>query len=131
MRIAYFGLPLGACLLRSDGHELELAVLSPLEAPGRRRLSRLLGEGRIFDALEGDPGMDAEIEARLESAPPDLISRAWVSIPAPSGTTTKMTTEASSVSQGTDRSVTPSSSPAMGAKANTRMMSFTDTCTSV
>jgi methionyl-tRNA formyltransferase len=73
MRIAYFGLPLGACLLHADGHELELAVLSPLEAPGRRRLLRLLGEGRVLDALAADPGMDAEIEARLGATPPDLI----------------------------------------------------------
>jgi methionyl-tRNA formyltransferase len=73
MRVAYFGLPLGACLLLEDGHELELAVLSPLEAPGRKRLLRLLGDARVIDALSANPGMDAEIERRLEAAPPDLI----------------------------------------------------------
>lgn len=73
MRIAYFGLPLGACLLLADGHDLDFAVLSPLEAPGRRRLFGLLGEDRVLDALDGDPRLDAQIEARLESAPPDLI----------------------------------------------------------
>jgi methionyl-tRNA formyltransferase len=73
MRLAYFGLPLGACLLGADGHELDLVVLSPLEAPGRRRLTRLIGEEHVLDALDGDPGMDAEIEARLAAAPPDLV----------------------------------------------------------
>src|SRR6187551_1274266 len=38
LKIAYFGLPLGALLLTSDGHRLALTVLSPVEAPGRRRL---------------------------------------------------------------------------------------------
>jgi hypothetical protein len=47
------------------------------------------------------------------------------------GTTTKITTEAMSVSQGTSTAVTPSSRAAMGAKANTMMRSFTDTCTRV
>jgi methionyl-tRNA formyltransferase len=73
MRLAFFGLPLAACLLLDDGHDLELAVLSPVEAPGRRRLLRRLGEARVLDALEADPGMDAEIERRLAAAPPDLI----------------------------------------------------------
>jgi hypothetical protein len=45
--------------------------------------------------------------------------------------TTKMTTDAISVSHGTVTLVTPSRRPAMGAKATTMIRSFTDTCTSV
>ena len=72
MRLAYFGLPLGACLLGGDGHEVSLAVLSPVEAPGRRRLARLLAPGRVLDALGGGE-IDAEIDARLAREAPDLI----------------------------------------------------------
>lgn len=50
MRIAYFGLPLGAWLLHADGHPLPLVVLSPVEAPGRRRVRRMEGS-RVIDAL--------------------------------------------------------------------------------
>jgi methionyl-tRNA formyltransferase len=62
MRIAFFGLPLGALLLSADGHEIELAVLSPVEAPGRRRLQRLVP--RVLDA-------DDDVDRALGR--PDLI----------------------------------------------------------
>lgn len=73
MRVAFFGLPLGACLLHRDGHEFELAVLSPVEAPGRRRVRRLLGEERVLDALELGPKLEELVDVRLAEAPPDLI----------------------------------------------------------
>jgi len=44
LKIAYFGLPLGALLLAADGHRLGPVVLSPIDAPGRRRLARLVPE---------------------------------------------------------------------------------------
>jgi methionyl-tRNA formyltransferase len=71
-RIAYFGLPLGACLLHGDGHELALAVLSPVEAPGRRRIQRLLGNA-VLDALDDEPHLDAAIDERLTEARADLL----------------------------------------------------------
>src|SRR5512142_1856787 len=73
MKLAYFGLPLGALLLLRDGWQVELAVLSPVDAPGRRRLERQLGADRIVDALELGPALDAEIERRLDAATPDLL----------------------------------------------------------
>ncbi len=51
MRIAFFGLPLAAWLLHQDGHQLDPVVLSPLPAPGRRRVRRALG-GQVIDALD-------------------------------------------------------------------------------
>jgi methionyl-tRNA formyltransferase len=74
IRVAYFGLPLAALLLERDGLAPEIAVLSPTEAPGRRRLHRALGDhvldARAF-ATEGE--LDAEVDRCLSSAPPDLI----------------------------------------------------------
>jgi len=64
MRLGFFGLPLGALLLSSDGHEIELAVLSPVEAPGRRRLGRVAR--RVLDA-------DDDIDQALGALEPELI----------------------------------------------------------
>jgi methionyl-tRNA formyltransferase len=74
IRIAYFGLPLGALLLSRDGVEPGLAVLSPTEAPGRRRLERRLG-GRVVDArgFEGSGALESLVDARLAALAPDLI----------------------------------------------------------
>lgn len=73
MRIAYFGLPLGALLLLRDGVEFEVCVLSPVEAPGRRRLKRLLG-GRVRDALEMPPAaLEAAVDAALSAARHELV----------------------------------------------------------
>jgi methionyl-tRNA formyltransferase len=47
VRIAYFGLPLAALLLLEDGFEIEIAVLSRTDAPGRRRLAKKLGNERV------------------------------------------------------------------------------------
>lgn len=81
LRIAFFGLPLAACLLHEDGHELCLAVLSPVAGPGRRRLGRLLPpEVPWLDLLDhaGEgahstfPSPD-DLVRLLERARPDLL----------------------------------------------------------
>lgn len=73
MRVAFFGLPLAALLLGSDGHSVELAVLSPFEAPGRRRLLRRLGPERVLEASALGRRLDAAVEAQLAPLAPDLI----------------------------------------------------------
>ena len=74
MKVGYFGLPLGAHLLLRDGHELDPCVLSPLSAPGRRRVTRQLAPESLLDAL-GAPRdeLNAQIERALTRARPDLI----------------------------------------------------------
>lgn len=72
LRIAFFGLPLAACLLLQDGHDLVAAVLPPVEGPGRRRLrARLAPTSPLVDLLSGDPAPD--LEALLARVRPDLI----------------------------------------------------------
>jgi methionyl-tRNA formyltransferase len=73
VKIAYFGLPLGALLLAEDRSELSLAVLSPVAAPGRRRLGRRLAEDRVLDASTLGASLDHLVTERLEREPPDLI----------------------------------------------------------
>lgn len=78
LRVAYFGLPLGACLLTRDGHDLVLAVLPPIDAPGRRRLTRRSPSARILAAAAGlgtdeSDGFGARVLAALERAEPDLL----------------------------------------------------------
>lgn len=71
MKVAYFGLPLGALALLADGHALSAAVLSPVPAPGRRRLARALGSVPWIDFLErADEGA---VDRVLQEAPPDLL----------------------------------------------------------
>jgi methionyl-tRNA formyltransferase len=70
MKIAYFGLPLGALLLLHDGHPLCRAILSPVAAPGRRRLLARLGAANVTEA-EALPA--ADIGQQLGAAQPDLI----------------------------------------------------------
>jgi methionyl-tRNA formyltransferase len=70
MKIAYFGLPLAGLLLRADGHTLCRVVLSPIAAPGRRRLLARLEPGTL---LETDELRSAEISELLQQAQPDLI----------------------------------------------------------
>jgi methionyl-tRNA formyltransferase len=74
LKVGYFGLPLGAHLLLSDGHELDPCVLSPLSAPGRRRVSQKLAPHLLLDAL-GAPRaeLNAQIEQALARSQPDLI----------------------------------------------------------
>jgi len=70
MKIAYFGLPLASLLLLSDGHDLALTVISPLAAPGLRRLTRLLGSERVIWGSEQNSG---QISGELRRVQPDLI----------------------------------------------------------
>jgi len=74
LKVAYFGLPLGAHLLLRDGHELDPCVLSPLSAPGRRRIARQIAPRSLLDAL-GAPraALNAQIELALLRAQPALI----------------------------------------------------------
>jgi methionyl-tRNA formyltransferase len=73
LRIAYFGLPLGACLLAADGHDLRFAMLSPVPGPGRRRLSRLLGRERILSASELGERLDEAVDAAIARETPELV----------------------------------------------------------
>lgn len=72
LRIAYFGLPLGALLLREDGHELLFCAVPPIAAPGLRRL-KLRCAGRVIEAAVLGDALDEEITARLEEEAPDLL----------------------------------------------------------
>jgi methionyl-tRNA formyltransferase len=74
IRIAYFGLPLGALLLENDRNLLQFAVLSPVDAPGRRRLRGRLRD-RMIDARDfvDDRALDDEVQSRVLREPPDLI----------------------------------------------------------
>ena len=71
MKIAYFGLPLGALLLAVDGHELGPVVLSPVEAPGRRRL--LGAAPQLLDAKGAGPDFESRVQSALERERPDLL----------------------------------------------------------
>jgi methionyl-tRNA formyltransferase len=71
LKIAYFGLPLGALLLAADGHRLGPVILSPIEAPGRRRLRRLAPE--LLDATEAGPEFEAQVSEALVRERPDLL----------------------------------------------------------
>jgi len=77
--IAYFGLPLGAYLLALDGHDLRSVVLSPIDAPGRRRVARVLPTTPRIETLAGRPeamdgkALDRAVVRALERAEADLI----------------------------------------------------------
>jgi methionyl-tRNA formyltransferase len=71
LKIAYFGLPLGALLLARDGHELGPVALAPVEAPGRRRLQRLVPT--LIDARDSRADLDGEVSAALLAERPDLL----------------------------------------------------------
>jgi methionyl-tRNA formyltransferase len=72
-RLVFFGLPLGALLLAADGHELQLAVLAPVEAPGAHRLRRVLGSPRVLAASELGERLEREVDARLAALDPELV----------------------------------------------------------
>jgi methionyl-tRNA formyltransferase len=72
LRIAYFGLPLGALLLTLDGHHLAPCVLSPVAAPGLRRVKRVLG-ARVLEANRLGTTLEREVESALEREAPDLL----------------------------------------------------------
>lgn len=71
LRIAYFGLPLGALLLQRDGHELCVCVLPPIDAPGRRRL--LASTELVLDAEDLGAELESAVDAALTEAAPDLL----------------------------------------------------------
>lgn len=73
IRIAYFGLPLGALLLSSDGFEPEFAVLSPVRAPGARRLARRLGDRVIHASTMTKTALEHAVDERFESLDIDLV----------------------------------------------------------
>jgi methionyl-tRNA formyltransferase len=74
LKVGYFGLPLGAHLLLRDGHELDPCVLSPLAAPGRRRVARQVPPESLIDALGAPRDLtNTQIERALARARPDLI----------------------------------------------------------
>lgn len=78
MKIAFFGLPLAACLLDVDGHDLRLVVLAPVAAPGRRRVERLAGAGRVLSAAEFGGALEGEVDRRLKDAGAEiLVSWYW------------------------------------------------------
>lgn len=70
LRIAFFGLPLAACLLHADGHAIVLAAISRADAPGRARLRRRLGDEAVL--LRPDVNDPALLE-RVRAARPDLL----------------------------------------------------------
>ncbi len=70
MRIAFFGLPVGALLLAGDGHEVAWAGICRSGALGTRRLVRLLGDKRV--RVVPDASSDA-ILAEVRDARPDLV----------------------------------------------------------
>jgi methionyl-tRNA formyltransferase len=92
LKIAYFGLPLGALLLLRDGHTLSPIVLSPIDAPGRRRLRRV--EPGLLDAQGVEDqdlkAFDAGVTELLRAERSDLLvswfwtrklPRRWLELP--------------------------------------------------
>ena len=73
LRIAFFGLPLAACLLHADGLDVRVAVLAPSVGPGRRRLTRLIGDERVLAAGELGARLEPRVDAALEREAPELI----------------------------------------------------------
>jgi methionyl-tRNA formyltransferase len=70
VRIAFFGLPLGALLLARDGHEIVWAGICRRGAIGTRRLRQTIGRERVH--VVPNAGTDAT-ERELEDARPDLV----------------------------------------------------------
>ncbi len=74
MKIAFFGLPLAALCLSRDGHDVRLAVLSPIAAPGLRRLRRELSSASVHRAADCSPDvLDQRVRNELKEIRPDLI----------------------------------------------------------
>jgi methionyl-tRNA formyltransferase len=70
VRVAFFGLPLAALLLRGDGHTLVYAGICRRGALGTRRLVRALGAANVDLVPNLD---DPEMRTRVAAARPDLI----------------------------------------------------------
>ena len=73
LRIGFFGLPLAALQLLRDGHDLRFAALSPVPAPGRRRLLAQLPPSRVIDLLVDDSGFERHLDSFFDAHPVDLI----------------------------------------------------------
>lgn len=73
MKIAFFGLPLAAHLLGLDGHDLRLVVLSPVSAPGRRRVEQRWGRQRVLAAADLGQALTRQVDRRLAECGADLI----------------------------------------------------------
>jgi len=73
LKIAYFGLPLGALLLARDGHQLGPVILSPIEAPGRRRLTRLVPQLLDASLAGGASDFESRVSAALAQERADLL----------------------------------------------------------
>ncbi len=74
IRVAFFGLPLGALALASRGFEPSLTILSPTNAPGRRRIAAR-SDHPVIDAKGADEAtLNVAIDAAFERTPPDLIA---------------------------------------------------------
>lgn len=73
VRIAFLGLPIAALLLARDGHEIVWAGICRKDAPGTRRLRRLIGKDDV--AIVPDL---ARVEERIAERSPDvLVSWFW------------------------------------------------------
>lgn len=69
LKIAYFGLPLGALLLQADGHDVALAAICRSDAVGLRRAKKRLGDRFV---LKPDARRPAFID-RVRALQPDLV----------------------------------------------------------
>lgn len=72
LRFVFFGLPLAALLLATDGHQPVSSVLSPGRAPGRRRLRRT-SNAPVLEAGELGSARATELFETLRRDPPDLL----------------------------------------------------------
>jgi len=68
LRILYFGVPLGAEVLRRAGLDPVASVLAPRALPGRRRVAR-----RSRGLVLGDPVVDPSLRRVLRSARPEVL----------------------------------------------------------
>jgi methionyl-tRNA formyltransferase len=73
LKLACFGLPLAPYLLVGDGHDVRLAVLSPVDAPGMRRLLRTLGPDRVLEASRLGVALDRTVTDVLAREEIDLV----------------------------------------------------------
>jgi methionyl-tRNA formyltransferase len=71
LKIAYFGLPLGALVLAADDRKLGPVVLSPVDAPGRWRLGKQFPQ--LIDARQAGSELDAQVDQALARERPDLL----------------------------------------------------------
>jgi methionyl-tRNA formyltransferase len=73
LRLACFGLPLAPYLLARDGHDVRLAVLAPITAPGSRRLAAVIGPSRVLRAADLGDDLEDVVDAALLREQADLI----------------------------------------------------------